>query len=218
MSTTSPQTKTSISDRIRALKASRAKAVLENRREVYNEASGVKEKVLEKQRLQDELNKDDAEDEELDKPDEKKKGLLDLKDLEYTGIETDVWYSSQGNGKTTSVTEDGDKELQNFKQLADQTYTKSIKELKKSGVKSKENYTKEKEMYATLKKEGLTEEEIRDQLTTKKDVDKYVAKVKKWENEVYQRRSKLDRDGIDGAIHEKNRQFNSKLKRHYDQI
>lgn len=210
---------TNVLDRIKALKSARAKAVLENRKAVYNEASGLKNQQITKRKLEEEAEREDelgAEKEDDANRKSKDRKPLDISSLSYTAEENDKWQVKQG--RIEKHNQDSKKgELQNYKELAEKTYTKNIRNIELSGMKkSVDEYEKEKELYEKLKASGLSSEKIRSKLTLEERLDKYNDNSKKWENQVYQKRQKIDDDGKDGAIHEKNRQFNSKLKRHYD--
>lgn len=204
-----------LSDRIKELKALRNKAVLENRREVYSEVSERKEKIV-KEITQDDVLDTGTEAARNDAEFSSKEKLNgSIKDLEYTAEETEEWLKSRGRDQSTN---DDNTEAHNFKILAAKTYNKNLKELEKSGLKRKEEYIKEKIVYSQLKAQGLSEAEIRSKMTSTENLDKFVKKVEKWERSVYQKRGKVEKEGIDSAIHEKNRQFNQKLKRHLSKI
>lgn len=212
---------TNVMNRIKALKSARTKAVLENRKAVYNEANGLKKQQLARRKL----NEKEEEEEELKTEKEYASGgsLKDRKsflvsNLSYTAEEDDRWKIKQCRMKKHHEdSENG--ELQNYKQLAEKTYLKNMRDIEHKGLKkSIAEYENEKKSYTKLKARGLSSEEIRSKLTSKERLDNYINNFKNWEEKVYQKRQKIDDEGKDGAIHEKNRQFNSKLKRHYDSL
>lgn len=216
----------SVQDRIRLLKSARARAALDNRRAVYNEASGLKSDYLKQKKLEKEAD----EPEEIPDLRSKERGpgqeeledkkALNYLDLNYTVEQNDKWGTKQGRiEKHGRHNDSGSEELQNYKKLAERTYAKNIKELvDQNGKKSNKDYENEKKVYHELRASGVSSEEIRSRLTSKKKLNTYIGKVQKWEKHVYDKRCKIDDDGKDGAIHEKNRQFNSKLKRHFSQL
>lgn len=208
--------KDELTERIKALKALRNKAVLENRREVYNEVSEKKENLMKTFKLQDGTDQDDEEEVEqvVDSNGENDSNATKVKDLEYTAEETEEWSKSHEKHPNYN----GDLQLQNFKTLAANTYNKNVKELKGNGLKAKEEYLKEKSAYSELKAQGLTEAEIRSKMTSTESLNNFVKKIEKWEKNKYQKRGKIGKEGTDSAIHEKNRQFNEKLKRHLSQV
>ena len=209
--------KLSLQDRIRELKNARAKSVLENRRAVYNEVAGFKTKHAEKKKL-DKLE-DDAAEEEGEASTEKRKSKSNVSTLEYTAEEDEKWEAKQGRINTHKELNDEHKgELHNYKQLAERTYSKNIRVIEQRGKKSMEKYQREKNLYDKLKAQGLSPEEVRSRLTSSGHLDAYVKDLKLWEEDVFRKRRKISDEGKDGAIHEKNRQFNSKLQRHYRQF
>lgn len=212
-------------EKVQQLKRERSKAILDNRREVYNEASGLRTKLSEKRKLQELADREEEEGEfgesqVKEKEDEKNKQELDTSALEYTAEEDAQWQVKQGKIRKHFEFADTDSgELQNHKQLAEKTYSKNIKELEEDGKKkSLEEYENEKKEYERMKLEGLSDAEIRSKLTSKDKLDGYVEKVTKWEQKVYKKRQKVSDEGKDSAIHEKNRLFNSKLERHNKQM
>ena len=211
--------KSTVQDRIRELKNARAKSVLENRRAVYDEVAGVKMKLAEKRKL--EKLEDDAvlQEEEGRVSKEKKKNSPNVSTLEYTAEEDEKWEAKQGRINThEELNAEHKGELHNYKQLAERTYSKNIRGIEQQGKKTLEKYQQEKSLYEKLKTQGLSPEEIRTRLTSSGQLDTYVKDLKSWEEEVYRKRRKINDEGKDGAIHEKNRQFNSKLQRHYRQF
>jgi hypothetical protein len=212
------------SDRIRALKSARSKSILENRKAVYNETSGLKSRQATKRKLEEEdaaVEEEEAHINVYQKNSTTQKNAIDVSSLSYTAEDDDQWRAKQGRIKTHTDSSIKEKsQLQNYKQLAEKTFSKRLKELENNGnKKTLEEYNKEKEVYIKLKAKGFSPEEIRSKLTSTEKIDEYVDRLKKWEKNVYQKRLKLDiNEGKDGAIHEKNRQFNSKLKRHYENI
>lgn len=212
--------KTSALGRLQALKRARAKAVLENRREVYNEASGLKTKLEKKRKLEEEADKEAEENEFSSTSAKKDSDVINFDVLKYTAEEDVKWNAKQKNiQQHRALVDEKSRGLQNYKKLAEQTYSKNIKAVREGGMKeSVEAYKKEKETYDRLKAEGLTEAEIRSKITSAKKLQSYVGKVKNWEADVYEKRRKLTDEGKEGAIHEKNRLFNSKLKRHYESL
>ncbi|GAV29263.1 hypothetical protein PMKS-002745 [Pichia membranifaciens] len=209
--------KSSLQDRIRELKNARAKSVLENRRAVYDEVAGFKTKHAEKKKL-DKLE-DDVAEEEGEAFIEKGKSKSNVSKLEYTAEEDEKWETKQGRINTHKELSDEHKgELHNYKQLAERTYSKNIRVIEQRGKKSLEKYQMEKSLYDKLKAQGLSPVEVRSRLTSSGNLDTYVKDLKSWEEDVFRKRRKVSDEGKDGAIHEKNRQFNSKLQRHYRQF
>lgn len=213
----------SLKDRLIKLKQKRAKSVLENRKAVYDEASQLKSTLEEKEKrekLLDAEQTDNIKESTFKKKikDNSGKDAIDLSSLSYTTEEDEKWNQKQKKRKehfSTHNSKNG--ELQNYKQLAERTYAKNVCHLKEGGkMKSIEDYQKEKELYEKFEKQGLTPEQIRSKLTSKDKLKNYVGDVKAWESQVSNKRKKVEENGEDGAIHEKNRQFNNKLKRYYD--
>lgn len=219
----SAKKETTIQERLKKLKQARSKSVLDNKRVVYNEAAGIKQSLIEKRKLEDLKDKEEeTNDIFVNNSDNNKKNEnipVDLSALEYTAEEDEKWEAKQDRIKShNNVSDSKHGQLHNYKKLAERTYTKKIRLIEANGKKSIEDYQKEKETYDKLKAKGLSEEEIRSRTTSSKNLDTYVEGVKEWENEVSKKRRKVTDEGKDGAIHEKNRQFNSKLERHYRQF
>ena len=211
-------------EKVQRLKRERASAILDNRREVYNEASGLRTKLAEKRKLQELADREEEKEGGSlndDAPIVKEKSKLsDISALEYTAEEDDKWQIKQGNLKRHFESIDTDNgELQNYKQLAANTYSKNIRELEEENKrKTIEEYEKEKKEYESMKAQGLSDAEIRSALTSNEKLKEYIDKVNKWEQKVYNKRQKISDEGKEGAIHEKNRLFNSKLERHNKQM
>lgn len=207
-------------ERLQALKKARAKAVLQNRREIYNEASGLKTKLAEKRKLEEEEDKAaDADNIDLHGQKKSNKHLI-VDSLKYTAEEDVKWSAKQKNiQRNNDLREEKSRGLQNYKKLAEQTYKKNIKSVREDDSKKcLDAYRKEKDMYEKLKANGLSEAEIRSNMTSTEKLREYVGKVNEWEANVYEKRRKLNDEGKEGAIHEKNRLFNNKLKRHYTSL
>lgn len=214
------KSKSSVQDRLRQLKNARAKSILDNKRAVYDEIAGIKTK---RQLVRSEEEDDLAIEEkprELVSSAKKMKTEPTVSVLEYTAEEDEKWEAKQGRINAHEALKNTDKgELHNYKQLAEQTYSKNIHNIERQGKKkSSKDYQQEKEDYEKMKAKGLSEEEIRTRLTSVKNLDRYVKDLSSWEGEVFRKRRKVTDEGKDGAIHEKNRQFNSKLERHYRQF
>lgn len=197
---TDQRTSQGILEKIKALKSARVEAIQANKRAVYDEASGGKEKNREKQKVKDAFN-DEAE----------QISEHDIEGKERTKRPKKTHGKCKGESQLA---------LQNYKKLAERTYAKNVKEMDDHGLKkTRTEYLEEKELVKKLKAEGLGEEEIRSKLTSRTKLDKYVQKVTSWEKKVYEHRHKSNAiEGADGAIHEKNLHFNNKLKRHYNSI
>lgn len=214
--------KGSISDRLKALKSARSKSALDNRRAVYNEASGRKAQYAEKRKLdalkdrEDELAETEDHINGEPKKDKEQEKEMDVGILDYTAEEDHCWRLKQGRIDShlrTSNAKQGI--LQNYKQLASQTYTKNIREIEEQGKKTAKEYKKEKQQYDKLRSQGLSPAEIRTRVTSNEKLERYIGKINSWEERVSKKRRKITDEGKDSAIHEKNRQFNNKLKRHY---
>lgn len=211
----STKQKETIQDRLKVLKNARAKSILENRRIVYDEAAGNKESLSQKiklQELKDEPEKNKMTSIEI----QESETPVNISSLEYTVEEDEQWETKKNQIQSHLASEDPEKgELHNYKKLAERTYAKNVRELEKRGTKTKEEYQVEKLLYEKLKSKGMSSENILSCISSDKKLDKYVSNLKNWEENVSRKRRKITDEGKDGAIHEKNRQFNSKLERHY---
>lgn len=207
--------KNDVKDRLKVLKSARAKSILENRRIVYDEAAGNKKSFSEKRKLQELIEEPDK-NEEISAEGHEVKTPVNISSLEYTAEEDEKWQIKKNYIQSHLASEDSEKgELHNYKKLAEKTYAKNIRELKKGNKKTKDEYEKEKILYEKLKSKGVSSENILSRTSSDKKLDDYVNNLKKWEDDVSRKRQKITEEGKDGAIHEKNRQFNSKLDRHY---
>ncbi|KAG7786728.1 hypothetical protein KL910_004128 [Ogataea haglerorum] len=191
--------------RLKNLKLLKENALEENEKELQRELKQLKEE----QKLRAAAAQKDAEEEvqetELQNQEVKSERLRNLR---YTIEEDEAWHEKLEAGKTAAE----DREFQNFKQLARQTYTKGLKAL---NPLSAEKYEAQKQIYFEMKKEGKSDSEIINSLTSREKLDHMVDQLKERETTTVKRRKTAqDRQNF---INDKNKQFNDKLDRHYDE-
>lgn len=200
--------KPDIRQRIKELRKLKKRAVLANRKEL--------EKNYEKHREQSELEdkiekKQEKAANELKKMEMKERGedYERLANMNYSIEQEEDWES-----KMKEKSSKDRREFQNYEQIAERSYAKSIRN---DHVMGEDEYKAQKKKYDELKKKGMGEEAIRSALTSKERVQKLGESIRKKDKESYRhRKSRGGQDTEIGYINEKNRQFNEKLGRNYD--
>ncbi|GMG20965.1 unnamed protein product [Ambrosiozyma monospora] len=205
---------TTTTDRLQKLREIRAlknSAKAENRRDLYSDFEKKKkdEKLLKtlsdkQERARDELNQIEFQQEGVN--------FERLRNLNYTVEDDEKW-----NEKQSQRSKQDHKEFQNYTQLAEQTYLKKLKAMDKL---SENEYIEQKKLYQCLKGKGFSEAQIITKLTDKKLVSKLVIELKEQDEKAYKKR-KRDAENDDdisiGFINDKNKLFNKKLNRHFNQ-
>ncbi|KAG7898871.1 hypothetical protein KL935_003879 [Ogataea polymorpha] len=192
-------------ERLKKLKQLKELALEENERELQREFKQLKEE----QKLRAAAAQKEAE-VEIQETKLLNEGLDSerLRNLRYTIEQDEAWHARLEAGKTAAE----DREFQNFKQLARQTYTKGLKNL---NPLNSEQYEAQKQIYSEMKKEGKSDSEIISSLTSREKLNQMVDQLKERETTtVKRRRTAQDRQNF---INDQNKQFNDKLDRHYDE-
>ncbi|KAH3666492.1 hypothetical protein OGAPHI_003488 [Ogataea philodendri] len=197
--------KPQILQRINRLKELKDQALRENSKELQREAQRIKETQKAKAALSQVKAQEEAQQEEL------RRQNIDvdrIKRREYTIEQDEAWNEKLKSNKTAAE----DREFQNFKQLARRTYSKELKNLDTINTKQ---YEAQKQLYHDLKQQGKSEADIISSLTDRAKLNAMVIQLKERETNTVKRR-KLTEDN-QNSINEKNKQFNDKLNRHYDE-
>ncbi|GME84435.1 unnamed protein product [Ambrosiozyma monospora] len=197
--------------KLRELRALKSSANAENRRDLYADFEKKKkdEKLLKtlsdkQERAHDELIQIELQQEGVN--------CERLKNLNYTVEEDEKW-----NEKKSQKSKQDHKKFQNYTQLAEQTYLKKLKAMNKL---SENEYNEQKKLYESLKAKGFSEAQIITKLTDKKLMSKLVIELKEQDENAYKKRKRDSEDdgGISiGFINDKNKLFNEKLNRHFNQ-
>ncbi|KAG7822884.1 hypothetical protein KL909_003487 [Ogataea angusta] len=190
-------------ERLKKLKLLKEHALEENEKELQREIRQLKEE----QKLRAAAARKDVEEIETE-PQNQGANCERLRNLRYTIEQDEAWHEKLEAGKTAAE----DREFQNFKQLARQTYTKGLKNL---NPLDPEQYEAQKQIYFEMKKEGKSDSEIINSLTSRERLNQMVDQLKERETTTVKRRKTAqDRQNF---INDKNKQFNDKLDRHYDE-
>lgn len=199
-----------LEERFNDLKKLRQECLKKNRVDIYNEA---KENGLEDENQEDPDSIDETSETE-NTPISRDQDNTKLQVLSYTVKDDENWQKKLSEAQNTKI-----ESINDFKNLAERTYQKQIKEHAKLSDSSLSRERNKK--YMELKSQGYSDEQIRANLTNEEDIRKESERVKIFEAKVYKRRGNKQRRAMQDtgiAINEKNRAFNEKLKRELEQL